>query len=224
MHSMPSATAARLRDNRRQRRQDGGGARDPHRRQRGLALWMRLREVMRVGGRAVAGDFAKNDRAAPSRVVKIFQREHRRTFTQRESVAVRVERTTPRRRQGLKRIETREDQLTERVVTARQHPLGVAVANQIEGVTDGVRTRRAGVGDESKRPAKAKCRRKIDPLLLHLILRDARRLPSLARWFADGLAVIGFPGVHATTRRAEDDRQVIGRFPACLRPGLVRRQ
>jgi hypothetical protein len=42
---------------------------------------------MRVGGRAIAGDFAQNFRVPFSRVFKRFQRQNRRAFTERQAVA-----------------------------------------------------------------------------------------------------------------------------------------
>ena len=79
------------------RGQAGGLAGGGHGRQRGVALRLRLRQVMRVRGGAVADHFAKDFCATALRVLECFQREDCGAFTERQSVALRVERAASRR-------------------------------------------------------------------------------------------------------------------------------
>ena len=85
--------------------------------------------MMLVNGRAVTDEFAQNERAPSPRTFKRFKRDDSRAFAKRQTVAPRIKRTADRGRKRLQRIETRKNQLTERVVTAGDNALGLAVTN-----------------------------------------------------------------------------------------------
>ena len=156
-------------------------------------------------------------------MVEGFQRQNGRPFTQRQTVALSVERPALRGGKRLERIEAGEDQLAQRIVTAGEDALGKPGADQRGGVPNGVGAGSAGVADDRHRTAEAKGLAQFQGLALRLILHHARRLLAVAEGFADCLAKIIFPHSHPAAGRAEHHRQIFRRRPSGLLPGLVRR-
>src|SRR5262249_7841206 len=148
----------------------------------GVPLRVRLSQMMRIRGGAVTGNFRKNSRAPATRMVVALERENGRAFAQAESVALRVEGPAARGRERLERIKAGEHEVARGIVTAREHALGVAVAHQRPGVTDGVGARRAGVADDGDRAVAAEGFAEIQSLSLCLVLHDARGLPAKMSW------------------------------------------
>src|SRR5947207_11071747 len=130
------------------RSQSGALAGGCHRGKRGFALRVWLGQVIRIGRSAVADNFAEDFCAALSCLFQRFQRQDRGAFTNSESVAMSVERPATGRRQCLQRIKAGKDELTESIVAARQNAMSVAASQQLPGMSDRVRARGAGVGDD----------------------------------------------------------------------------
>jgi hypothetical protein len=146
---------------------------------RGVAEWMRLREMVHIGGGAVAGDFAQDAGAPPAGVVKTFERQKPRPLAQSQAVTVDIERPALGGRKRLQGIEAGEDQLTERVVSTGQNPFGTPVANLFPRVSDGVRPRGAGVGNDGDRSLETQRRGQFESLPLGLVMHSANRLAPL---------------------------------------------
>src|SRR5690349_20137330 len=95
--------------------------------------------MMWVGRRAIANNFSKNFRTALLSVFEAFQTQHCRAFAKAKSIALGVEGPALRCGQCLQRIESREDQVTQRIVSARKRTFRLGRSHQLERVSDGVR-------------------------------------------------------------------------------------
>ena len=195
-----------------------------HGSQRRIAVGMRLRQMMRVEGTPVARNLAKNARAAPRRIIQSLQRQNGRAFAQRQSVALRVERTALSRRQRLQGIEPRENKLAQGVVAAGQHAFARAGAQQFPRVADGIRAGRAGVGDDVDRAVKAERLGQHQRLVLRLVLRDTCGLAALRPRIFQCMTIIRFSQCHAAAGRAQHNRQTLRWLPAGLFPRFMRGQ
>ena len=54
---------------------------------------MRLRQMMGIGGRAIADKLPENLSVPPAGVFESFQRQHRGAFAQRQAIAMSIERS-----------------------------------------------------------------------------------------------------------------------------------
>src|SRR5437870_13436363 len=77
-----------------------------HRTERGLAIRVWLRQMIGVGGCAIAHNFAQNVRLTVPGVLERFQGHEGRAFPQGQPVAVSVERAALGRLKRLQRIES----------------------------------------------------------------------------------------------------------------------
>ena len=68
----------------------------------------------------------KNVRAAAPRTFKRFQRDDRRAFAERQTVAPRIEGAADRGRERLQGIEAGKNHFTQRIIAAGEHALGLA--------------------------------------------------------------------------------------------------
>ena len=100
-----------------------------HHRKGGISVRMWLSEVVLVNGRGVANEFSQDVGTSPARALKRFQGEHRRAFTQRQTVSPGIERTAKSGRERPQRGEAREHKFIERVITASQDALRLAATN-----------------------------------------------------------------------------------------------
>ncbi len=124
----------------------GGGG---HGADGGEAFGVGLGEVMEVGGDAVAGDFRDGGGSPGKHGGFGFQNHHGSAFTEGESVAMGVERAGDAGDgEGLEGIETREDELAEGIVSARECEGALTAAEGVKGVADGVGSGGAGVGND----------------------------------------------------------------------------
>jgi hypothetical protein len=67
-------------------------ARGEHRGDRRISLRLRLRQMVKIRGGAVADNFAENFRAPLLRLFECFQHDDRSAFAECETIALRVER------------------------------------------------------------------------------------------------------------------------------------
>ena len=125
-----------------------------HRAAGALALRVRRREVVHVGAGAVARDLRDQPGAARLGVLHVFEHEHHRAFAHHETVATEVE--GPAGFLGLvvalaRRLDLREGADRERCDgcfgATRQHRHRVPALDDLGGLTDAVRSRRAGADD-----------------------------------------------------------------------------
>ena len=205
------------------RRDLGGITGVIHRGESGVSVGMGLGQMMSVGRRSVADDFAEDHRVPAPGGFKTFERQHGGAFTQREAVAMFIEGTTDIGRQGLQRIESREHELAQSVVSTGQRTIRASRPDQLPGMTDGIGARGAGVGNDGDGTDAAKGVEKIHGLSLRLIMRDALGLLLVTMRRLGGLPIIRLAQAHAATRRAQNDGKIGRGQPPGLRPGLVSR-
>ena len=131
-----------------------------HAARRAFAAGRRRGEVMRVGGVAIANDFAINFRAAFLRVLHFLQHDNSRAFTHDKAVAVLVERArgmlgvVVAGAQGLHRAKAADaDGHDRRFRTAGEHDLRVAHFDGAPSLADGVGGGGAGGAGGEVRPA-----------------------------------------------------------------------
>src|SRR6266481_3014911 len=130
-----------------------------------------------------------------------FKREHRGAFSESQAITMGVKWTARGWRQGLKRIEAGKNQLAQGVITASEHPLGVATPHQFPGVPDSVGPGSAGVADDGDWPTKAEGVHDIQRLALRLIMENAGRLAGPGFRELDGLPIKGLAEVHSAAGR-----------------------
>src|SRR3954464_15393409 len=117
---------------------------------------VRLREMMKICGGGITDDFTHNISPARLGTFQTFQRQDSRAFSECQAVTPPVERATFCGRKSLERVETRKDQLTERVITAGEDSFRVTVADERKSLADGVTAGGAGIGDDGRRSRKSK--------------------------------------------------------------------
>lgn len=123
-----------------------------HGAQGAAAVRQRRRQVVRVGGAAVARHFGVDARAAREGVVEVFEHEHRRALADDEAAPRGVE--GPRGEcgrlvvgccEGARTCEAADGEWVDaRFGRAGHHNRGVTKGNETCGVADGVQTGRAG--------------------------------------------------------------------------------
>ncbi len=91
-------------------------------------------------------------------------------------------------------------------------------------MADGIASGGAGVGDDRDGAAETQGVQNHSRLDLGLVVDGARGLPAMSARCSHRLAKIGFSEFHAARCRAQHERQILRRLPACLLPCLMRRQ
>ena len=146
-----------------------------------------------VGGRAVAGHFGVDAGAAALGVLQLFEDQHARAFAEDEAVAVQIER--PRRllrivvvrRQGGEQVEAGDaERMDHAVRAAGEHEVGLAVADHLGRLADGLAA--GGTGRQAV---------VIRPFQIEILRQMARRRVQLLFVF-----VLGVEDVQAA--RGED--------------------
>src|SRR5205823_3373439 len=127
------------------------------------------------------------------------------------------------RRKCLQRIESGKNQMTQRVVTAGNHLASLTTTNEFPGMTDGICSRSAGVGNDGQRTGAAQVFCDVKALALRLIMSDASRLAPPGDGRFDCLAIIILPECHTAAGCAQHERDVAWR-PARLFPRLLCRE
>src|SRR3954463_15446892 len=97
---------------------------------------VRLREMMKICGGGITDDFTHNISPARLGTFQTFQRQDSRAFSECQAVTPPVERATFCGRKSLERVETRKDQLAQRIVAAGEHFFSVTVADQGKSLPD----------------------------------------------------------------------------------------
>ena len=91
-------------------------------------------------------------------------------------------------------------------------------------VAYGIGARSAGVGYDGYWATNSQRLSQIKRLPLRLILQDARGLLAKRTWSGHRLTIISFAEIHAATRCAQYNGQLLVRFPGGLRKGVARGQ
>src|SRR5688572_32270213 len=98
---------------------------------------------------------------------------------------MRIERAADCRRESLERIESRKDQVAERIITASERAFRAAGADQFEGVADRICPRSTGVRDNGERPFQIVSFGEIEQLALRKVIGDASGLFTGAVWLGE---------------------------------------
>ena len=187
------------------RTKPGHGTGGGHAGEGGIALGMRLGEVMQVGGGTGAGDFGEHRGPARPGVVEAFQQDQAGAFTERKAIAVGIEGPGHRGAESLQGIKSGENQLAERIITTAKHGGRIATPDQTGGVGNGIGPGGTGIGDDRERSADSESPLHHRRLLLGLIENGPGGLAVRGRRSRVGLTVKGLPQRHAPGRGAEDD-------------------
>ncbi len=191
----------------------GGGdsrlaARAGHRRERGIAIGMRLSQMMPVCRRGISGDFGQDRNAPAFRRFECFEGEHGRAFAKRKAVAPRIKGPAARRRQRLQGVEPGENQVTQGIVSTGQHPFGATLPYPLERLAHGVCSGGAGVGNDLGRSLKSEGVHQIEHLPLGLVVDHSRWLATTTGGSFQAHPVKVLPQGHPSAGGAEDDWQV----------------
>ena len=125
-----------------------------HRRDRSLDR--RRDDVGSVARHADAGEFGQDRRAARHGMLIGFEHRHARTFPEHQPVAVGREWPAGFAGDGTQRFPALEHAIDQRRIgAAREHDVGAAEPELVDGRGEGVVGGRAGRGDAEHRPAQA---------------------------------------------------------------------
>ena len=113
---------------------------------------MRRRRVVPVGREAVPELLGDHRRAELARQILAHQHHHPAAFAERQTLAVSRVRRRGLRRERLEGVEAGVKDTGERLGAPGEHGVGLAVADQLGGVADRVRARRAGGVDRDDGP------------------------------------------------------------------------
>ena len=115
------------------------------------AFGMAVGDAESVGGRAVAGDLGVDRRAAPPGVLELFQDEHAGALAHDKAVAQPIERArglggsvVPRGQGGEQTEAGDAERMDHAVRAAGDHEVGVAAADQLDRLADGLAAGGAG--------------------------------------------------------------------------------
>src|ERR1043166_10343975 len=112
---------------------------------------------------------------------------------------MRIKRAAQSWRKRLQRIETGEQELTQRLIATGQNAFCKPAPHQFPAVAYGICSGGAGIGDNGDRSRKAQSVSQIKGLTLRLIMDDARRLVPMRVRALHSLAVESLAQVHAST-------------------------
>ncbi len=163
--------------------------RRPHRAGRAAPLRVRADDVERVAGEADPRELRERLGSPCGGGRRRLDDEHRRPLAEHESVAIGAERPAGLGGESSEPREAREGDARERVGAAREHRVGPAEADEVEGVAERVVARRAGSREHGHAPAEAELGRDVTADLIgagadELLSADGsgphvRRLPRL---------------------------------------------
>ena len=190
-----------------------------------LPFGMRRRRVVAVGREAVAEDLREDRRTKLAREVLAQQDHHPAALSERQSVTVARVRSGRVRRERLEAVEPGVEDPGQRLRAARQHCVGLAVADELRRVPDRVRARRArGVHRQHGALGAERAGDRFGERLRRREEQEAR-IGVLPRRL---LAVPLLGGEQSGVARPDDDAPALGRnLTACvdtaLLDGLLRR-
>src|SRR5262245_10279800 len=193
------------------------------------AVHVGQRDVERVRGHSVAGDFTINLRAAGLRVLQLFEQQNARALADDEAVAVLVEgargtrRVVVARRQGAHRGEAPDRHRRDRAfAAAADHGHGVAALNDLEAVSDGVRACAAGGRGGRVRSFSLAIDRNVSRREI-----DDRGRNEKGRYAAGAafhhLRVLGLEDAEPPDAAADEYAHVFGQVVGALQAGVVER-
>jgi hypothetical protein len=136
-----------------------------------------------------------------------FEQHHRRAFTEREAIALRIKRTrNAAGGQGVQAVEAREDQPGERIVATGEHAPGATRADHVGGPADGVGTGGAGIGNDDDRATPAELGGDAVHLPLRLIMLRTRKLGGNTSCILPRVLKVGLAQRHRPGGGADDQR------------------